>query len=258
MPQVTSILAGHSFSDLGVDDFDKLKKADVIISREESSWDYLKSNGLSSTLAADLAFAYLQDRKDEYRLNSKKVEPLAKVFRSWFDKLTTKGISTCFNDISVRPELAERRNTTFARGSVNNRYLLFLRHDNYDLPNLFEKKYVTFKPMNSNNAIQISMSNCDFATSDIFRDKLVLGKLCKKYHHKITLCKTVKDLYRTISMYQCIITDRYHPAVIGFLLKKEVFCLASKNDTKMSGLLRMIGNSDVEDLIALAKQSLSW
>jgi polysaccharide pyruvyl transferase WcaK-like protein len=136
--------------------------------------------------------------------------------------------------------------------------LLFLRHDNYDIFNLLEKKDVTFKPMNSNNSIQISMSDCDFATSDIFRDKDVLGKLCKKYHCKITLCNTVKDLYQTISKYQYIITDRYHPAVIGFLLKKEVLCLASKNDTKMSGLLRMIGNSDIEDLIALAKRSLSW
>jgi hypothetical protein len=34
-------------------------------------------------------------------------EPLAKIFRPWFDKLTMNGIVTGKGEMSVRPELVE-------------------------------------------------------------------------------------------------------------------------------------------------------
>jgi hypothetical protein len=41
-------------------------------------------------------------------------ELFAKVFRSWFDKLTMNGISRCYKHPSVRPELVEGQNVAFA------------------------------------------------------------------------------------------------------------------------------------------------
>jgi hypothetical protein len=42
-------------------------------------------------------------------------KPLAKVFRSWFDKLTTNVISESYQSMSVRPDPVEGQNSDFCR-----------------------------------------------------------------------------------------------------------------------------------------------
>lgn len=260
MPQTKCILAGHSFSKLNKEDFEILKKADVIVSREIESWNYLNKNGCKTVLSADLAFLYLSEmykiEETVREVNERKDKKLCFLRHDNIKLEELFGIS----ENNLIKTIKEILNCNFL--PFKDKIIMILK---ISLEKIISKKSknteistISLKGINQDNKIDINIETCDFATSDEFRDNQKMGKVCLINNYKFINCNTVQKLINVILKYNVIISDRYHPAIISFYFGKETICLPSKNNLKMRGLVLMIKKHSIENIIKLAKKSLTW
>ncbi len=260
LPQTKCILAGHSFSKLNKEDFDILKRADVIVSREIESWNYLNKNGCKTVLSADLAFVYLSEmykiEETVREVNKRKDKKLCFLRHDNIKLEELFGI----NENNLIKTIKKILNCNFL--PLKDKIIIILK---ISLEKIISKNSkntgistISLKGINQDSKIDINIETCDFATSDEFRDNPKMGKVCLINNYKFINCNKVQKLINVILKYNVIISDRYHPAIVSFYFGKETICLPSKNDLKMRGLVLMIKNHSIKNIIKLAKKSLTW
>lgn len=260
LPQTKCILASHSFSMLNKEDFEILKKADVIVAREIESWNYLKKNDCKAILSADLAFLYLEEiyksKETDRTVNERNDKKLCFLRHDNIKVEKLFGISKN-NLIKTMNEILNCDFLPFRDKIITIIKISLEKIISKKLKNT-EISKISLKGINQDNKIDINIETCDFATSDEFRDNQKMGKVCLINNYKFINCNTVQKLIDVILKYNVIISDRYHPAIVSFYFGKETICLPSKNDLKMRGLVLMMKKYSIENIIKLAKKSLTW
>ncbi len=260
LPQTKCILASHSFSMLKKEDFEILKKADVIVAREIESWKYLKKNNCKAILSADLAFLYLDEmykgKETDQKVNERNIKKLCFLRHDNIELEKLFGISKN-NLIKTIKKILNCDFLQFRVKIITIKKIIQEKINSKKLKNT-EISKISLKGINQDSKIDINIETCDFATSDEFQDNKKLRKICLINNYKFLNCNTVQKLIDAILKYNVIISDRYHPSIVSFYFGKETICLPSKNDLKMRGLVLMIKKYSIEKIIKLAKKSLTW
>ena len=211
-------LASHSIGPLEPDDLAAVGKAALRVAREPSTHHYLRERGLSSVLAADLAFLY----------------PYAGAGGG-------KGAG------------AEAR-AGGEDGTTGAYRLIFLRSNNLSANTLRLEGGALFA--GPELIVEAATDQLVLATSDHRRDGRFLARAARRLGVSWVCCRSVAEMVRLIGGSSGVVSDRYHPAICAASLGKPAQVLPNREPHKMQGLRNLLADNTMEELQDLARAGL--